>query len=130
MVQPEPPVLPELLTVSEIVALAVSEPEVPVIVTVDVPTVAELLAVNVTTLLPVVGLAPNAAVTPLGKPLAARVTFPVNPPAGVTVTVSVPLAPCLTDKLLAEEESEKLGVVPPVTVIVKTCVLLQAEALV
>ena len=49
-------------------------------VTVDEPVVAVLLAVSVSTLVPVVGLVPNAAVTPLGKPLAASVTAPVNPP--------------------------------------------------
>lgn len=54
--------------------------------------VAELLAVNVSKLLPVVGLVPNAAVTPLGIPDAVRVTGPVNPPTSVTLTVSVPPA--------------------------------------
>ena len=48
-------------------------PEVPVIVTVADPVVAVLLAVSVTTLVPVVGLVPNAAVTPLGRPLALNV---------------------------------------------------------
>lgn len=127
--QPEPPVLPELLTVREIVALAVSEPEVPVIVTVDVPIVAELLAVNVTTLLPVVGLVPKLVVTPLGSPEAVRVTLPLNAFNGTTLTVSVPLAPCLTDKLLADEVSPKLGDSPP-TIMVNGSVLLQPLALV
>ena len=67
-------------TVSAIVVVAVRLPEVPVIVTVDVPVVAVLLAVNVNTLVPVVGFVPNAAVTPLGRPDAASVTLPVNPP--------------------------------------------------
>ena len=44
------------LTVSAIVVVAVSAPEVPVMVTVDVPAMAVLLAVNVSTLVPVVGL--------------------------------------------------------------------------
>jgi len=47
--------------------VAVKLPEVPVIVTVAVPVVAVALAVNVSTLVPVVGLVPNVAVTPLGK---------------------------------------------------------------
>jgi len=37
----------------------------------------------------VAGLVANAAVTPLGRPDAARVTLPVNPPTSVTVMVSV-----------------------------------------
>lgn len=75
------------------VVLAVVELEVPVIVTVAAPVVAELLAVSVSTLLPVVGFVAKAAVTPLGRPDAASVTLPVNPPTSVTVIVSVPLLP-------------------------------------
>lgn len=45
-------------TVSAIVVVAVVVPEVPVIVTVEAPTVAVELAVNVSTLVPVVGLVP------------------------------------------------------------------------
>src|SRR5215469_17193354 len=91
---------------------AVVEPEVPVMVTVDVPVVAVLLAVNVTTLLPVVGLVPNDAVTPLGKPEAARVTLPVKPPVSVTVMVSVALAPCVTDSDDADGDSVKPDELP------------------
>jgi hypothetical protein len=94
-----------LFTVNATVVLAVRLPEVPLIVTVDVPTVAELLAVSVSTLVPVVGFVPKDAVTPLGRPDAARVTLPLNPPALVTVTVSVALLPWVTDKLDAEGES-------------------------
>ncbi len=82
-----------LVTVNATVVLAVRLPEVPLIVTVDVPTVAELLAVSVSTLDAVVGFVPNNAVTPLGRPDAARVTLPLNPPAPVTVIVSVALLP-------------------------------------
>jgi len=81
------------LTASAIVVVAVSEPEVPVTVTVNAPVVAVLLAVRVSTLLLVVGLVPNEAVTPLGKPDAARITLPVNPPVSVTLIVLVPLLP-------------------------------------
>jgi len=72
---------------------AVRLPEVPVTVTVTVPTVVVSLAVSVSKLLPVVGLVANAAVTPLGRPEATRVTLPVNPFAGTTVMVSVPIDP-------------------------------------
>lgn len=51
------------------------------------------MALNVTTLEPVVGLVPKAAVTPLGKPEADNVTAPVNPPVSVTLTVSVAVDP-------------------------------------
>ncbi len=101
------------LTVRATVVVAVRLPEVPVIVTVDVPVVAVLLAVSVSTLVPVVGFVPNAAVTPLGRPDAARVTLPVNPPASVTVMVPVPLPPWIIDRLLGESESVKLGVADP-----------------
>jgi hypothetical protein len=98
------------LTVRATVVVAARLPEVPVIVTVEVPVVAVLLAVSVSTLVPVVGFVPNAAVTPLGRPDAARVTLPVNPPASATVMVLVPLLPWVTDRLLGEAESVKLGV--------------------
>lgn len=80
-------------TVSEMVVVAVVLPEVPLMVTVDAPVVAVALAVKVSTLVPVVGLVPNAAVTPPGRPDAARVTLPVNPPVSVTVMVSVAVLP-------------------------------------
>ena len=82
-------------------------------VTVDVPVVAVALAVRVSTLVPVVGFVPNVAVTPLGKPDAARVTLPVNPFTSCTVMVLVPLPPWVIVKLLGESESVKLGVADP-----------------
>ena len=81
------------LTVSAMVVVAVKAPEVPVMVTVAAPVVAVLLAVSVSALLPVVGLVPNPAVTPLGNPEAARVTLPANGLTSVTVIVSVALLP-------------------------------------
>ena len=81
------------MTVRATVVDAVRLPDVPSIMTVAVPVAAVPLAVSVSTLLPVVGLVPNAAVTPLGKPEAARVTLPVNPLTAVTAIVLVPLLP-------------------------------------
>jgi hypothetical protein len=78
-------------------------------VIVEDPTVAALLAVSVTTLLPVVGLVPNAAVTPLGNPDAASATLPVNPPTSPTAIVSVTLLPCKRDRVGAEAASVKPG---------------------
>jgi hypothetical protein len=79
--------------VSEMVVVSVSVPDAPVMVTVDVPAVAVLLAVNVTTLELVDEAGLNTAVTPLGKPDAAKDTLPANGLTSVTVMVSVPLAP-------------------------------------
>jgi hypothetical protein len=63
------------------VVVAVKEPEVPVTTTSLMPTVggAELLAVNVITLVPVVTFGLMDAVTPLGRFEAARVTGLWNP---------------------------------------------------
>jgi hypothetical protein len=80
-------------------------------VTVEVPVAAVLLAANVITLLLVVGLVPKVAVTPLGKPVADRVTLPVNPFTSVTETVSVALLLCVTESVEAEGASVKLDVV-------------------
>jgi len=70
---------------------AVVQPEVPVMVTVAGPIVAAPLAVNVSTLLVVAGFVPNDAVTPLGRPVAASFTLPVNPPMPGIEMVSVAL---------------------------------------
>ena len=75
-----------------------------------VPVVAVLLAVNVRALVDVVGFVPNDAVTPLGRAEFDRVTDPVKPPEGATVTVLLPLVPCFTVKLAGEAEREKSGV--------------------
>lgn len=97
------------LTVSAMVVEAVSVPEVPVMVIVAVPVAAELDAVSVSTLEPVVGFVPKTAVTPLGRPLAARVTLPVNPFAPVIVMVSAVLLPCVIETVDADGAIVKLG---------------------
>ena len=89
------------------VVVAVVLPEVPVIVTVDEPTVAVLLAVKVSTLELVDDAGLNEAVTPVGIPVAVKATLPVNPPVSVTVIVSVPLLPCFTVRDVGEEERVK-----------------------
>jgi hypothetical protein len=66
--------------------LAVTVPDVPVMVNVVVPTVAVLLAVRVSMLVPTVGFGVKDAVTPLGRPVTARFTLPVNPYCGLTKT--------------------------------------------
>ena len=97
------------LMVKATVVLAVRLPEVPLIVTVAVPVAAELLAVSVSTLVPVVGLVANAAVTPLGRPEAASVTLPANPFWPDTVMADFPEAPWATVREAGEVPSVKLG---------------------
>ena len=93
----------------EKVVVADREPETPEIVIVDVPMVAAPVpAVSVSTLLPVVGLVPKAAVTPLGNPDAESVTLPVKGLTSVTVIVSVPVPPpWMIDRVAAEGLSVK-----------------------
>jgi hypothetical protein len=91
-------------TVRETVVVFVKLPEVPVMVTVAVPVAAVLLAVSVNVLVPAVLVGLNAAVTPLGRPEAAKAAMPLKPFCGVTVMVLVPLAPWVIVKLLGDAE--------------------------
>jgi len=93
--------------------LLVDVPDVPVIVTSTVPTGAVALAVRVNVLFVVAGFGTNEAVTPLGRPDAAKVALPGNPFAGFTVIVLAPSLPCTTPRLLGEDESAKYGRDPP-----------------
>ena len=99
--------LPVTVRLNEVVAVML--PDVPVMVTVEVPSVAPALAVSVNVLVEVVGFGTNAAVTPLGKPEALKVTLPLKPFSGVTVMVLFPLAPRVIDKVFGAAASEKLG---------------------
>ena len=61
----------------------------------------------------------NAAVTPVGNPVAVRATVPVKPFTPVTLIVLAPLPPLGTVTLAAEAESVKLGTtIVSVTVLV------------
>ena len=64
--------------------VCVIDPEVPVIVIVDEAIGVDVAAVNVKVLYPVVGFGLKDAVTPLGRPDAARLTLPANPYCGFT----------------------------------------------
>ena len=66
------------------VVVTLCEPDVPVIVTVLVPTGAEAPTLSVSVLLEFVGLGENDAVTPLGSPETERFTPPVKPYCEVT----------------------------------------------
>jgi hypothetical protein len=99
------------VTVRVIVVVCVKLPDVPVMVTVALPWVATPLAVSVKVLVVVVLVGLNTAVTPLGRPEAAKLTLPVKPPKSVTVMVLVPAPPPgVIDRLLGEAEREKSGV--------------------
>jgi hypothetical protein len=78
-------------------------------VTVTVPVVALPLAVRVSVLVVVAELGLNEAVTPLGKPEADKLTLLLNPLCGVTVTVLVPLLPCIKVTLPGVADRPKLG---------------------
>ena len=96
-------------TVTLTVTEADNVPAVPVTVTVVVPVVAASAAVNVTVLVLAVVAGLNEAVTPLGRPDVVRATLPLNPLLGVTVMVSVALAPCATLSVEAEAANEKFA---------------------
>lgn len=97
-----------VVTVRAIVVVALSAPDVPVTVMSVVAAVAVLATVRVSTLVEVVGLVANEAVTPVGRPLAESVVLPVRQPASPTVIVSAPLPPCAIDRADTEGESVKL----------------------
>ena len=80
--------------------VCVSAPEVPVIVSVEVPTAVEAAVVMVSVEVPdpptiVAGL--NVPVAPFGNPASDNAVFPVKPFTGFTVTVYVVPVPCTTD---------------------------------
>jgi hypothetical protein len=97
------------VTPRAIVVVAVRLPEVPVMVTVLVPAAAALVAVKVTTLEAVAGFVAKLAVTPEGRPVAARVTLPVKPFAPARVMVSVAVPPWATETVGAVAARVKLG---------------------
>jgi hypothetical protein len=86
-------------TVKPTVVVLCRLPDVPVMVMIAVPSVAEALAVRVSVPGLVVVAVLNDVVTPVGRPVAARVTVPVKLFRGVTVMVLVPAAPRKTVRL-------------------------------
>lgn len=100
------------VTVSAMVVVAVNEPDVPVMVTVTglEEVAAEELAVSVSTSVFESTPAVKLAATPLGRPVAASVTVPVNPSTGTIVMSSPELVPpWATDTLAEESESVNPG---------------------
>src|SRR3984957_4727210 len=94
-----------------IVAVWLKLPHTPVTVTVEVPAAAEAPARSVRVLVPVVLGELNDAVTPFGRPDAARLTLPLKPFWGPTVRVLTPLFPCTRLRLLGDAERLKFGTV-------------------
>jgi hypothetical protein len=81
------------LTVSAMVTLLVTLPEVPVMVTVEELVGAVLAAAKVTVLWLVVLAGAKLAVTPTGRPDAASATVPLKPFRALMAMVLAPLAP-------------------------------------
>ena len=107
------------VTVSVIVVLWTIDPDVPVIVTVEVPVAAVPDAVNVRVEVAVplaggvTGLGENAAVTPLGSPVAVRVVAELKLFRLVTVMVLVAFVPCAMLTELGEAETVNPGAPAP-----------------
>jgi hypothetical protein len=87
---------------------AVSDPEFPVIVTVELPATAVLLAIRVRVLLVVAVADENVAVTPAGKPLIERFTLFSKPLIGTILIVDLLEAPGTANTFAGAAESEKL----------------------
>jgi len=99
-----------VVTVRAMVVDALRLLAVPVMVTVELPAVAELEAVSVSTLAEAAGLVANEAVTPVGRPVAARFTEPAKGLTSVIVIVTVPLEPWAIERVETEGLSVKLPV--------------------
>jgi len=102
------------------------EPETPVMVTVRVPVVADLLAVKVSVLVPAAGFGLKDAVTPVPRPVADRVTLPPKPLDGWIVIVVVPCVDLVMVKLVGDAVRVKSPEATVVTVreTVAVCVVL------
>ena len=94
------------VTVRVTLVVWVRAPDFPVIVTVEVPLTAEVLAESVRLLVPVVVDGLNDAVMPLGSPDADRLTVPEKPFSGVIFTAVAPLPPWA--RVMLEGDAERL----------------------
>jgi hypothetical protein len=98
-------------------------PDVPVMVTVDVPRTAELPAVSVNVIGLVALAALKDAVTPLGRPDTPKVTVPLKPFSGVIVMALAPALPCR--RLMLAGDAATLNEGTPVTVSSNLAVLVK-----
>ena len=113
-------------TVRLTLAVRVRLPDVPLTVTVKVPWLPEPLARKVSVLLDVAGFGLKVALTPLGKPEAESVTWPLKPLDGVILIVLVAVAPWSTNTLLGEADRLKLAA--PAGLTVRVTVMLWVNA--
>jgi len=104
--------------VRETVVVFVLPPPVPVMVMVWVPVLVleATLSVRVDVPVPVMDAGLKLAVTPVGWPLAVKVTAESNPPETVLVMVEVPELPLDTESELGEAVRAKLALTGAVTV--------------
>lgn len=100
---------PSSFTVRVTVVTFIKLPDMPVIITVAVPTSAVPLAVSIKVLVVDVLLGLKDVLTPLGRPEADKLTSPLKPFWGVTVIVIEPVFPRIIVTLLGEPESKKFG---------------------
>ncbi len=91
------------------VAVALRLPEVPVTVTLEVPTAAVAVADRVKRLPDVAGFVPKLALTPLGKADTLKFTLLLNPFKGLIVMVVEPDAPWRKVMLAGDADRVKLG---------------------
>ena len=105
------------VTVSETVVVSLVAPEVPFTVMVYVPVaVEEATAIDIVEVpAPVMEVGLKVTVTPVGWPLAVRVTAESKPPVTVLVMVDVPELPCTTETEVGEAERLKPGADDPVS---------------
>ena len=105
----------EEVTVSEIVAVWVTSPPVPVTVIVYVPVGVVDPTAKVTLEVPEPGAAIdvglNPTVTVLGCPVADKATAESNSSTAVVVTVDEPFPPCTTETAFGDADKVKVGVV-------------------
>ena len=107
------------LTVRVTVVEAVRLPDTPEMVMVEVPAAAPAPTVRVNVLVELVGFGLKPAVTPVGRPVALRVTLPLKPPAGTTVMVLVPVLPAAMVSELGLAVRVKLGPTGPVSALMR-----------
>lgn len=116
--------VPAAVTVSETEVVSVVLPAVPVTVMGYVPVAVVEATVSVMVEVPVpvieVGLKPT--VTPVGWPLADKVTAELKPPVTVLVMVEVPWLPCTTETEVGEAERLKPGVDDPARAVISAAV--------
>jgi hypothetical protein len=115
------PGLVTAVTVSETEVVSVVLPEVPLTVMLYVPVavVEATVIVMVEVPAPVIEVGLKPMVTPVGWPVAVKVTAESKPPVTVLVMVDVPELPCATETEVGEAERLKPEVTEPVRLLIR-----------